>query len=636
MAMDITCIENKNIIEANLSDFYGLNLRDVPVKNPKPQIQVEAKPPEVVFRGESASPAKVKSRGGFTPRTRFQSPDAFKLWPVQLPRARGAVIDTAYVSTSRYFEVARSYPPGGLNRYVYCIRGTPNMVDVAASLGRHLVVDEAEFAALGGIHWTQVLGWIEASDIRDDYLVDEFSNDNFDRLKRQGKLHENPDYDAKWDKFTAGRAAPELVGFPKDHAARNQEPWNRFLDKSVKDYALDFIRPNKDALGFGKDFPLQLQAERPKPAKVVFYGDYLWPKEAKRQGGFRTSADGLSKLRPPPVTAYNINTMLHQDKLGLHPESFFLAAHETFGAAAAEAAAKAAKFGGQFDPVVYTVHVTPNMVRAGNRIAAAGGIVWSQVMTWTQVPHDYSLPRQSVPRRQQLYKQFKEAHERGVKRLFEKNPDYDTKFDQYASNPSPQPQLFGERNAQRKLVSFIKENGQAVGFADEFPLVNAPRAMYGQESRLVKANNPETAPHQPGFFEQVSSFVKSNAIAIALLPAVAVANLIPGLGELADAAEWAALSAGAVEEAGLTLESMAVIEQESTVMGGEALIADSGLVEAEQGGAESAEEGVEEGVEESAGDNDQSIQEALSRAPEVPSHVPGGKHGRVRVLEKSS
>ncbi|PHH75719.1 putative enterotoxin [Ophiocordyceps australis] len=629
-----------------------------PATKPEHRIQIEAESmlvsPEIVFRGESASPAQVKSRGGFAPRTHFQSPDAFKLWPVQLQRERGVVIDTAYVSTSRYFEVARSYPPGGLNRYVYCIRGTPNMVDVAASLGPHLLVDEAEFAALGGIHWTQVIGWIEASDIRDDYLVDEFSNDNFDRLKSQGKLHENPDYDVKWDKFTAGRAAPELVGFPQGHVARSQAPWNAFLDKPVKDYALDLIRPNMGVLGFGRDFPLQLQAERLKPAHIVFYGDYLWPKEAKRQGGFRTSADGISKLRPLSVTAYSINTMRNQEKLGRHPESYFLATHDMFGAAAADAAAKAAKFGGQFHPIVYTVHATPNMVRAGNKIAAAGGIVWSQVMAWTQVPHGYSLPQQSVPWRQQMLDHFKEAHERGIGRLFEENPDYDPKFDQYTSNQSPQPQLFGERNAQRNLINFIKENGQAVGFGDKFPLVNAPQATYTQDSALEEAHNAETAPHKPGFFERISAFVKNNKVATALLPAVAVANLVPGLGEIVDAAEWAALSTSAVEEAGLTLEGVgvAMAGEESTVAGAQVVMGDTEIVEAQQAVAESiggrigrrvgenvgksVEEGVRESVRHGVGNKDQSILDALSRAPKVPSHVPGGKPGRIKVVEKSS
>lgn len=125
--------------------------------------------------------------------------------------------------------------------------------------------------------------------------------------------------------------------------------------------------------------------------KVVFYGDHLWPAEAKRQGGFLTPADTLkfTGWQVPP-TAYTIRTFLDSHKPSLHPESFFAEAHHTFGAAAEEAVAKAAKYGGQFDPVVYMVHGTPNMVPVEGKVAVAGGIVWPQVIAWTQVPSSYA------------------------------------------------------------------------------------------------------------------------------------------------------------------------------------------------------------------------------------------------------
>lgn len=50
---------------------------------------------------------------------------------------------------------------------------------------------------------------------------------------------------------------------------------------------------------------------------------------------------------------------------------------------------------------------------------------------------------------------------------------------------------------------------------------------------------------------KASSFLKSHPVAMALLPAVVAANLIPGVGEVADATELTALGVGAVEDAGL-------------------------------------------------------------------------------------
>lgn len=226
-----------------------------------PRVNFDTDPnPEFVFRGESLSWEEVKERGGFFPRTSYESPGAYELWPVQLQRERGATIDTAYVSTSYYFEVARSYPSLN-NRFVYRIRGTPNFIDIPRSLGQHIVVDEAEFAALGGISWKQVHGWIDSSHIRDDMVVDEFSNTNFDRLQNEGKYVMNSDYDPRFDAFRAGGGAPQLVGFPEGHPARNQEPWKSFQARSAKEYAIEFMAANGKGVGWSGQFPLLKPAE---------------------------------------------------------------------------------------------------------------------------------------------------------------------------------------------------------------------------------------------------------------------------------------------------------------------------------------------------------------------------------------
>lgn len=130
----------------------------------------------------------------------------------------------------------------------------------------------------------------------------------------------------------------------------------------------------------------------------------------------------------------------------------------------------------------------------------------------------------------------------------------------------------------------MKEHGSAVGFQDKFPLFTAPKVITGEASAAAK--NVEPAPHEEeGVLEQVWDFVKAHAVAIALLPAVAALNLIPGVGEVADALEFAALSTEAAEGTGLVLEGTAALEEG-------AVIGEEGTVAVEEGTTTTVEEDV--------------------------------------------
>lgn len=68
-------------------------------------------------------------------------------------------------------------------------------------------------------------------------------------------------------------------------------------------------------------------------------------------------------------------------------------------------------------------------------------------------------------------------------------------------------------------------------------------------------------------FEEAWDFIKGHPVAMAILPAVAALYLIPGVGEIVDAAEFATLSTEAVESTGLVIEGMTTLEVEEGAVG---------------------------------------------------------------------
>jgi hypothetical protein len=152
--------------------------------------------------------------------------------------------------------------------------------------------------------------------------------------------------------------------------------------------------------------PQETQLPLPKPANVVFFGHYLWPEEAKKQGGF------LPQLTKPPGPEYITDgappTGPDAEKIDIEWATFLVPAYLTFGAAAMTAADAASRNTG-FPGVVYAVHATPNMVSLGNKAAVVGGIRWSQVLGWMQVPQDYSPPDMQPHERANMKEHFHKA-----------------------------------------------------------------------------------------------------------------------------------------------------------------------------------------------------------------------------------
>ncbi|KAG8406134.1 hypothetical protein J3459_017524 [Metarhizium acridum] len=283
------------------------------------------------------------------------------------------------------------------------------------------------------------------------------------------------------------------------------------------------------------------------PAKIVFYGDFLWPTEAKKAGGF------LPPRTRPPGPTYELEGRPTPDPaVVVDWPSEVLQTHLIFGSAAKDAAGKASKATDGFHGVVYAVHATPNMLVSGLDSIAVGGIRWSQVLGWVQVPLNYTLPEHDPQQPAKIQQHFEEAFKAKNelfpdRNLFQKNDDYEHKFDQFTTSSK-----IPDFDSPQSLEEFMDSNGQAVGWRGGFPLFEPPEQVTAESSKAAKAAKAVTPPHEPSFWEKVGHFMESHILAIALLPAVVVANLIPGVGELADAAEVAALSTEAVEGIELT------------------------------------------------------------------------------------
>lgn len=179
-----------------------------------------------VYRAAMESPQEVKAAGGFLPRgmdgTRpNQPPPDINLWDHTNGAATGmARYNSGYVSTTTSHGFAISWVNDHLNHngYVYHINATPNFIDVNATLRNYSPhPEELEFAALGVIHWNQIIGWERV------------------RGGEVGEFVRNPDYRrGLYSNLHASDAQPQLAGFPAGHPAWAVQPWLPFANCELR------------------------------------------------------------------------------------------------------------------------------------------------------------------------------------------------------------------------------------------------------------------------------------------------------------------------------------------------------------------------------------------------------------------
>ncbi|PWI71855.1 putative Heat-labile enterotoxin IIB, A chain [Purpureocillium lilacinum] len=175
--------------------------------------------PAVVYRADMLSPDDLKRQQRFLPRgmdgTRPNQPppDTSLFNHVSGTTTGMSRSGSGYVSTTRDINYARRFVSEafGGRGYIYHIHVSGNILDVAGTLQQwYSRASEAEFSALGGIQYSQVLGWIE-----------------FREGVEQPEVR-NPEYDRRFDTATTGGAQPQLAGFPNTHRAWGMDPWRAF------------------------------------------------------------------------------------------------------------------------------------------------------------------------------------------------------------------------------------------------------------------------------------------------------------------------------------------------------------------------------------------------------------------------
>ena len=200
---------------------------------------------KLVYRAAMESPEDVKAMRGFLPRGMDgnrpnQPPPDISLWN----HTQGSPTGTArhgsgYVSTttSRGFAIYWVNERLNHNAYVYHIHPTPNFIDVNGTLRNYSPhPDELEYAALGRIHWNQIIGWERVR----GGVVEEFVR--------------NPDYSrGLYSTLHTLGAQPHLAGFPDGHPAWADEPWLAFAHCHKRSSAIS-CSPNETAQQYGNDW----------------------------------------------------------------------------------------------------------------------------------------------------------------------------------------------------------------------------------------------------------------------------------------------------------------------------------------------------------------------------------------------
>ncbi|KAK2007160.1 ADP-ribosylation, partial [Colletotrichum eremochloae] len=181
---------------------------------------VEQSNPKFLYRYDIRSPNEIKQAGGFLPRGFSKigdlKPDSdFSIFDHANALSKNSETD-AYISfkTLDHAKQQSVSQKDAAISYIYKVKTTPVMIDVDKTLGDfnpQTITDS--FAALGGVHWDQVVSWRKINQRRFKIL-------------RWAKSTENKDYNKKRYKgLRAGGAEPALAGFPANSEAWNREPW---------------------------------------------------------------------------------------------------------------------------------------------------------------------------------------------------------------------------------------------------------------------------------------------------------------------------------------------------------------------------------------------------------------------------
>lgn len=159
----------------------------------------QALQPMALYRPSSVTPDDLKKRGGFDAEHTPVGQINLDLHDFDMAANPSQVDGSGYLGTFRKLETAQQNPAlaGSKDGYVYAVAPTPNMVDVAPTLGANARnADRGEVAAMGRIDYTQIRGWQKIEN------------------GKPGAFTPNPGY--RWDIYDQTRIAgaqPQLARF---------------------------------------------------------------------------------------------------------------------------------------------------------------------------------------------------------------------------------------------------------------------------------------------------------------------------------------------------------------------------------------------------------------------------------------
>jgi hypothetical protein len=236
--------------------------------------------PKGLFRPSTLTPQQLKEHGGFDCERTNVSDVNLALHERDVASNSRLNDSSGYLATFRDERTALRRMPGESgNGYIYYVAPTPNMVDVAGSLGTHAKQpSNGEVAAMGWIDYPQIRGW----------RVIEHG--------KPGKYFPNPDY--RWDVYDQTRTAGaqlSLSRFPIDSSAWREAGYKAFVTQDANSGGATRFRENPDL------------------THVLFY-DSAWDKVRALNGRQAAWLDYRGPLR---IHAYEIgdgtNTQIYVD-----------------------------------------------------------------------------------------------------------------------------------------------------------------------------------------------------------------------------------------------------------------------------------------------------------------------------------
>ncbi|KAM3513890.1 hypothetical protein MY11210_002427 [Beauveria gryllotalpidicola] len=222
--------------------------------------------PSVLYRGSGISPQDVEANGGFIPRDEGEpmTNESFSLLSQHWGYSH-----TVYTSTTRSFGVGLGYSLRDRNEgWIYKFPPTPNMIDMDGSGIKLQYLSEEEFSALGGILYDQIEAWMpmSKSDLKEELTmlhVDKFHDfEVFSAEYPDKKWTANPKFNnQKYNSLTASPGQPQLAG-DSDNLAK-------YNNKTLEEYAIEFMQKNGAAVGWDGRFPLRPLRTPESPSEPI-------------------------------------------------------------------------------------------------------------------------------------------------------------------------------------------------------------------------------------------------------------------------------------------------------------------------------------------------------------------------------